>query len=106
MPAENDPTIDVIEEKTTIVFDDIICIILDRNKVKEERNLDIDVEKDDYNTVRRLGVVDTLEKQARMTKKVHNTLFYNLKIDIYEIIGNLIYNCNYLFKFHICIIYI
>ena len=75
--------------------------IVDRNKVKEVRNLD----KDDYNTVLRLGVVDTLEKQARMTKKVHYTLFYNLRIDIYDIIGNLIYNYNYLFKFHILIIY-
>ena len=48
-----------------MVFNDIICIIIDRNKVKEARNLD----KNNYNTVRRLGVVDTLEKQARMTKK-------------------------------------
>ena len=102
MLAENDPTIDVIERKTTVVFDDIMCIIVHRNKVKEVRNLD----KDDYNTVRRLGVVDTLEKQARMTKKVHYTLFYNLRIDICGIIGNFIYNCNYLFKFHIRIIYI
>jgi len=100
--GRDDPTINVIERKTTVVFDDIICIIVDRNKVKEVRNLD----KDDYNTVRRLGVVDTLEKQARMTKKVHYTLFYNLRIDIYDIIGNFIYNCNYLFKFHIRIIYI
>ena len=84
MLAENDPTIDMIERKTTVVFDDIICIIVDRNKVKEVRNLD----KDDYNTVLRLGVVDTLEKQARMTKKVHYTLFYNLRIDIYDIIRN------------------
>ena len=99
--GRDNPTIDVIERKTTVVFDDIICIIVDRNKVKEERNLDKDVNKDDYNTVHRLGVVDTLEKQARMTKKVHYTLFYNLRFDIFEIIGNLIYNCNYLFKFHI-----
>ena len=96
----------MIERKTTVVFDDIICIIVDRNKVKEERNLDKDVNKDDYNTVHRLGVLDTLEKQARMTKKVHYTLFYNLRIDIYDIIGNLIYNCNYLFKFHIRIIFV
>ena len=58
MLAENDPTINVIERKTTVVFDDIICIIVDRSKVKEVRNLD----KDDYNTVFGLGVVDTLEK--------------------------------------------
>ena len=41
-----------------MVFDEIICIIVDRSKVKEVRNLD----KDDYNTVFGLGVVDTLEK--------------------------------------------
>ena len=41
-----------------MVFGDIICIIVDRSKVKEVRNL----VKDDYNTVFGLGVVDTLEK--------------------------------------------
>ena len=100
--GRDDPTIDMIERKTTVVFDDIMCIIVDRNKVKEARNLD----KDDFNTVRRLGVVDTLEQQARMTKKVHYTLFYNLRIDICDIIGNFIYNCNHLFEFYNCIIYI
>ena len=100
--GRDNPTIDVIERKTTVVFDDIMCVIVDRNKVKEMRNLD----KDYYNTVLRLRVVDTLEKQARMAKKGHYTLFYNLRIDIYDIIGNLIYDCNYLFKFHIHIIYI
>ena len=100
--GRDNPTIDVIERKTTVVFDDIICIIIDRNKVKEVRNLD----KDDYNTVLRLGVVDTLEKQARMTKNLHYTLIYNLRIDFCDIIGNFIYNSNYLFEFHICIIYI
>ena len=48
----------MIERKQTVVFGDIICIIIDRSKVKEVRNLD----KDDYNTVFGLGVVDTLEK--------------------------------------------
>ena len=56
--GRSDPTIDVIERKQTVVFGDIICIIIDRSKVKEVRNLD----KDDYNTVFGLGVVDTLEK--------------------------------------------
>ena len=59
--GRDNPTIDVIERKT-VVFGDIICIIVDRSKVKEVRNLDKDVDKDDYNTVFGLGVVDTLEK--------------------------------------------
>ena len=54
----------MIERKQTVVFEDIICIIVDWSKVKEMRNLD----KDDYNTVFGLGVVDTLEKYARMKK--------------------------------------
>ncbi len=48
--GRDNSTMDVIERKTLVVFDDIICIIIDRNKVKEERNLDKDVNKDDYNT--------------------------------------------------------